>query len=215
MLQRFTLLLTGSLLITSAAYAQTTFCLGPVVGLSGTTASQRSSWVTQSRVGLEAGLQGVIQFSHLAIQPSLRYSQKGWRDKSSFSGSESESRLDYLTLPLNFVYSLQSDGQGWHLLAGPYVGCLLGGKTTFNSAYSGQVRAGDYQPVPPVGSTYSDSYFHRYDAGLQAGLGYRFNQLLAQAAFSFGLYDTAPWWGSPKHRGVQLSLSYLFIPKGT
>lgn len=214
MLQRFTLSLTGSLFLTAIATHAQTICIGPLLGLSGTSASFRSSWTTQPRVGIEAGLQSVIQFNHVALQPSLRYSQKGWRSRSSFSGNEDDNRLDYLTLPLSFTYSLQSNGQGWQLLAGPYVSCLLGGKTMSNSAYSGQVRVGDYQPVPPVGSTYSDSYFYRYDAGLQAGLGYRAKQFLAQAAFSFGLYDTAPWWGSPKHRGVQFSLSYLFAPRG-
>lgn len=133
-------------------------------------------------------------------------------------------RLNYLVLPLNLAYSLRQDGQGLQVVAGPYVGLLLGGRC--HSTYldvpngndfpqDGHVKAGDYQPIPfSPSAPIDDPYTRRVDLGVQAGLGYRFSQFLAQAEFSFGLRDLAPVLTSAYNRTAQGSLSYLFTPKG-
>ncbi len=79
MRQRTTTLLTSTfLLAVSAAQAQTSVSIGPLLGLNGTSGPSRGSWTISPRVGAEVGVQSVLQVGHLAVQPSLRFSQKGW-----------------------------------------------------------------------------------------------------------------------------------------
>jgi hypothetical protein len=219
-------ILLSSLLLGTAAHAQVAFSVGPQVGLTASGQAGRQYMYTTSsyRPGFEVGLQGILQFGHLAVQPSLRFVQKGLHRRTAFVTDERQQdyRLNYLVLPINLAYSLGQHGRGLQLLAGPYAGLLLGGH--YHSTYldvpngldfsqDGQVRAGDYQPIPrsPTDPT-DDQYTRRFDMGVQAGLGYRFGKLLAQAEFSFGLRDLAPMLTSSYNRTAQLSLSYLVTP---
>jgi hypothetical protein len=217
-------LLTSSLLLLgTTTYAQLAFSIGPQVGLNvaGATNTSTSNTTLTYRAGFEAGLQSVVQLGHLAVQPSLRFSQKGLHRHYgySFGSTETDYRVNYLTLPVNVAYSLRSDGQGLQVFAGPYIGLLLGGNyqlvSSSGSANSseGKIRAGEYYTVPAPGTTTYDVLLRRFDAGLQAGLGYRVGKVLAQVDFAFGLTDLAPAFTSAYNRTAQVSLSYLFAPK--
>jgi hypothetical protein len=223
MLKHLTFSLLSSL-VGFTAHAQ--FSLGPQVGLTvaGKSSSQNSYTTSSYRPGFEVGVQGVFQLKHLALQPALRFVQKGLHQRRALGTSvrTQDYRLNYLVLPLNLAYSLRQDGQGLQVVAGPYAGLLLGGR--YHSTYldvlngndfsqQGQVRAGDYQPIPfsPTAAI-DDQYTRRLDLGVQAGLGYRFGPLLAQAEFSFSLRDLAPILASAYNRTAQVSLSYLFTP---
>jgi hypothetical protein len=218
-------LLTSSLfLVGPAAHAQAAFSIGPQVGLNvaGVTNTATSNTTLTYRAGFEAGLQGVVQLGHLAVQPSLRFSQKGLHrhyGSSLGSSTETDYRVNYLTLPVNVAYSLRPDGQGFQVFAGPYVGLLLGGNyqftTSSGSSYSseGKVKAGDNYAIPAIGATTYDAVLRRFDAGVQVGLGYRVGKVLAQVDFAFGLRDLAPTFSNAYNRTAQASLSYLFVPK--
>jgi hypothetical protein len=224
-----TLLLAGGLtLLATKAQAQTTFSIGPQVGLTVAGASNPSPGTTtiHYRTGFEAGLQSIVQFGHLAVQPSLHFSQKGLNEHygRSLYSRYTDYRLNYLTLPLNVAYSLRPDGQGLQVFAGPYVGMLLGGNYQLTSddrgafggtsSYEGTIAAGTSYTVPAPGSTAPQPRLcRRFDAGLQVGLGYRFGKLLAQAEFAFGLNDLYPLLPTAYNRTAQASLSYLFTPK--
>ncbi|RZK88652.1 MAG: PorT family protein [Hymenobacter sp.] len=178
------------------------------------------------RTGFAAGLQGIVQFGHLAVQPSLHFSQKGL-DEHSGSGLYSrytDYRLNYLLLPVNVAYSLHSGGQGVQVFAGPYVGMLLGGNYQVTSedrgpfggtdSYAGDIAPGDTYTIPAPGTTAPQPRLcRRFDVGLQAGLGYRYGKLLAQVDFAFGLNDLYPMLSSTYNRTAQASLSYLLTPK--
>lgn len=221
--------LTGTfLLITSASQAQTAFSIGPLMGLavSGTNESSNPNITITYRTGFEVGVQGLVQVGHVALQPSLRFSQKGlhYHYGSGLSSSDTDYRLNYLILPLNVAYSLHADGQGLQVFAGPYVGLLLGGNYQTTSSdrsgggsysFEGDVKPGKAYLIPPVGTTYYPQLCHRFDLGLQAGLGYRFGKLLVQAGFSYGLRDLAPQLGTFHNRTAQASLSYLLTPKSS
>jgi len=75
------LLLLGGLLLAGTAQAQATFSYGPRVGLNSSSVrfptTDRDS--PASRLGVEAGLTGTVQLGHFALQPSLLFSQKGYR----------------------------------------------------------------------------------------------------------------------------------------
>jgi hypothetical protein len=220
----FTAVLAGSfMLLATGAQAQTKFSIGPQLGLNvaGITNAAPANITLTYRSGFEAGLQGVIQLEHLAVEPSLRFSQKGAHRHFGRSGGGTETgyRIHYLTLPVNLAYCLRSDGQGFQFFAGPYAGLLLGGNyqvTSSNgnsSSYEGFIKAGERYTVPAPGTTTFDVLLRRFDAGLQAGLGYRRGSVLAQLGFSFGLTDLAPEFASAYNRTAQASLSYLFAVK--
>ncbi|RZK29744.1 MAG: PorT family protein, partial [Hymenobacter sp.] len=152
-------LLAGSLLLTATAHAQTTFSVGPRVGLNVATAHfpDKSSY---RLAGFEAGLTGNLQLGHFAVQPSLLFSQKGYRTHGNLftidaPGTYEETvRLNYLMLPVNLAYTLGENGQGLQVFAGPYVGLFLGGTYTrrihedgylggpaYDAEYGGKVKA--------------------------------------------------------------------------
>lgn len=224
-------LLAGSLLLTATAHAQTTFNVGPHVGLSVATAYFPSK-STSARAGVEAGLTSSLQLGHFAVQPSVLFSQKGYRTHGELIGIDSPVtyeetvRLNYLTLPLNLAYTLGRVGQGLQVFAGPYVGLLVGGNYTqqihsagylggppSDTEYSGKVKAGD------VFSYTDNRYSQRVDVGLQAGIGYRLKGWQVQASYSLGLRDVSASFQSYDgtryreaaryNRSFQLGLSYL------
>ncbi len=243
-MKHFCIFVASGLLLAGTAHAQATFSVGPRLGGSVTSAHfpEKYNASYDSRLGFEAGLLGNLQFGHFAVQPSLLFSQRGYRKASvpiyldpsmlPDPGTIDETyRLNYLTLPLNLAFTLGRDGQGLQVFGGPYVGLLVGGNYTYHihlDSYSGgnpydreearKVQAGSVVSNPSSDYTYSQ----RFDAGLQAGLGYRFNGLLVQAGYSLGLrnlavqyeyntiaYDTPAYY----NRAWQLSLSYLVGPK--
>jgi hypothetical protein len=224
-------LLAGGLLLAGTAQAQATFSVGPRVGLN--VSSVRLPTIddasTQSRPGLEAGLTSTVQFGHFAVQPSLLFSQKGYRTSSylfSFDmliPYEEDIRLNYLTLPLNLAYTLGREGQGLQVFGGAYASLLLGGNyrqrvTGFDEEYTGKVKAAS------LTTDRDDRYARRFDAGLQAGVGYRLKGWQLQASYSLGLrnlavpyqaYDGQVYQPSAYYnRAFQVSLSYLLSAKG-
>jgi hypothetical protein len=228
--QRTTFLVTALfLLVASAAQAQTAFSIGPLVGLAvaGANPSSSPDVTITYRTGLEAGVQSVLQVGHVAVQPSVRFTQKGlhYHYGSGLYNKDTDYRLNYLTLPLSVAYSLRPDGQGLHVFAGPYIGLLLGGTYQERvvdrsgggggiSVTEGDIKPGDAYIVPPPGTTYYPLRCHRLDGGVQTGVGYRYGKLLVQASFSLGLRDLGPELASFHNRMAQASLSYLLSSPG-
>lgn len=216
----------ASLLLASTAQAQTTFSIGPRVGLNVSNARfpDTNQPTYPSRLGLEAGLTSTVQFGHFAVQPSLLFSQKGYRT-SGFTQSfdmmiatEEDYRLNYLTLPVNLAYTLGRDGQGLQVFGGPYASLLLGGsyaqrRSGFDQEYTGKVKPDN------TAADADNRYARRIDAGLQAGLGYRLKGFQLQASYSLGLrtiavpyqaFDGQVYQSSAYYnRAFQVSLSYL------
>ncbi|WP_198172991.1 porin family protein [Hymenobacter ginkgonis] len=223
--------LASSLLLVGTAHAQTTFSVGPRVGFN--VSSARFPTIDQAassnRSGFEAGLTSTVQFGHFALQPSLLYSQKGYRTSGYYLSfdmlipSEEDIRLNYLTLPLNLAYTLGRDGQGLQVFGGPYASLLVGGNyaqrlSGFDGEATGKVK-------PATLATDTDSrYSRRFDGGLQAGVGYCLKGFQLQAGYSLGLrnlavphqaYNGGTYAPFPYYnRAFQVSLSYLMGAKG-
>lgn len=237
-------LLFPMLLVVCPAIAQTSFHIGPLAGATLYSVHYGDNPpftrpATTYHPGFEAGILGTLQFGHLAFQPAILFAQKGYTSRYEIvpspgtlppSSYANTTRLNYLTLLLNLAYTQRPDGQGFQAFAGPYVSYLVGGH--YHSDYNfytlgstgeleGQVVAGDHNPAT-AGS--NDSYSKRWDVGLQAGLGYRYQQLLLQVGYSVGLRNLAATIpGFPPgtivtttpiyNRGFQASIAYLFGPK--
>jgi hypothetical protein len=244
------LLAAGGLVLAAPAHAQARFSIGPRVGLNVSTApyenkAQNRSYDTAYRTGVEAGVQAAAAFGQWAVQPALVYSQKGFNindTNTTSSGGQtltqvdkSTYRLNYLSLPINLVYSLQAGGLGLQVFAGPYASLLLGGEQQYSvshsyrtgssagggyDSYTTPIKPGDYYNSITLDYTY---YSRRLDAGLQAGLGYRLGPAQLQVGYSMGLrnlgasyrfYRGATTQVEPgptyRNRAFQASLSYLF-----
>jgi hypothetical protein len=229
--------LTSGCLLLAPAHAQTAIRFGPRVGLELATAHFQETpglVSVSSRWGVEAGLSANVQVGRLAVQPSVLFSQKGYQSMGNLTGFEifgryeETTRLNYVTVPLNFAVALGRDGQGLQVFAGPYVGVLVGGH------YARQEHASDYPGAPTrtaestgrvrAGSEYDDygHYSKRVDGGVQAGLGYRFHGALVQAGYSVGLRALNAQFRSGTYtaadpvyynRAFQVSLTYLVDPK--
>jgi hypothetical protein len=225
-----------------SVHAQTTFSWGPQVGLNVTTATYRHHDVssydlsTAPLARLEAGLVATLGAGHLLLQPALLYSQKGFVLKGTLLPTTSPSsrpiaaqvtsQLNYLTLPLNFVYAQKADGEGLRVFGGGYVGLLLGGKRKVRDEYATTNSfARIYESESPIkpgnnSASVTDFYAKRLDAGLQAGLGYQHRSALVQLTYSVGLtnpavtYPPLPSESSPSYhnRALALSLAYLLPP---
>lgn len=227
-------------LLALTAQAQTTFSIGPRMGLN-----LSSEYVARQanspgyRAGVEAGILAIVEHEHWVFQPALLYSQMGqairngsvdFRTGMNMPNGHFDyfylTRLHYLSLPLNVAYAWQASGQGFQLFGGPYAALLLGGHY---EEYSGSnvflYQSGAITVVAanaPENRTARD-YIRRFDAGLQAGVGYRYKALLLQASFRQGLRNTAPNTYSHSqlidqgdetyNQAFQLSLAYLAYSK--
>jgi hypothetical protein len=201
------------LLGAGSAQAQVTFRVGPQVGLSSSTAAYTAgaeSFTLSSRRGLEAGLVGVVQKGHLALQPTVLFAQRGFDRHQTFYDSgfggltDERIRLNYLTVSLPLAYTQHTDGQGVQVFGGPYAGFLLGGKHELlyqfpmgsDQNQAGDVVATDVHTVElgPSSLRLPDYNFYsrRFDLGVQAGLGYRLGGALLQVSYSLGLRNLGP-----------------------
>jgi hypothetical protein len=225
----------------SVAQAQVRFALGPQVGYNLTTVNYNThdpgvAISNKYLSGFAAGIAADIGFGHVAIQPAVQFARKGYdqtgtnRLAASPIVTSVQMRFNYLAVPINVAYTQHRNGQGAQVFAGPYVGFLLGGHYTAETTYPGAantnqagkvVAANSYTPNVNEENTYSQ----RVDAGLQFGLGYRYQGLLVQAAYSLGLRNQASvqealpggyrldYPSTYYNRAFQLSLAYLFGPK--
>jgi len=222
------LLLTGLLCSITALTAKAQFSFGPRVGVNSAKAildyESDDVFETKMRLGAQAGIQLSAEFGHLAIQPAILYSQKGYdidyvldinRYKTTFVGS---AKLNYVEVPINFVYTT-GDKKGLQLFAGPYIEYGLNGKyqeersfsTTPNYTYK---RGSDVEFVTKEGTDPSKVYFRRVNMGANVGLGYKAGPVQAQLGYGLGLTNILPKEGRYDNkqysRVLHLSLAYLF-----
>lgn len=226
-----------------AIHAQTTFILGPQVGLNVTTATYHQNDAPlyydtsiASLTRFEAGLLATIGYGHFLLQPALLYSQKGFVLNGTllptpFPSSrpitaQLTSELNYLTLPLNFVYAQKATGEGFRVFGGGYVALLVSGKRKVHDEYTGNSTFASFYdselPIKPGSNSESttDFYAKRLDAGLQAGVGYQYQSALVQVTYSMGLTSpSVPYAGqapaqtpSYYNRSLAISLTCLLHP---
>ena len=196
-----------------------------------------------------AGLVMNMQWGNWAFQPALIFSQKGLKQRASasytaagYSFSESldvTSRINYLELPLNVVYTTGSD-HGFQVFAGPYLAVGVGGKATYSESVASSDPSGpfNYSDSGAASFTFANEFAdpnastgsndasliataRRFDAGVTAGVGYRVGPVQAQLGYSFGLLNVQPDYPASYqmkndtgyHRALQLTATYFFTGK--
>jgi hypothetical protein len=150
-------------------------------------------------------------------------------------------KFEVVELPLNFVYTFGGD-EGFQVFAGPYVAFGVGGGGSYsvdfkssdpnlmiyNQTYPGSLKVEYGSNQNPnddaqngntgfLGTPTLILTFHRFDAGLNAGVGYRVGPVQAQLAYGLGLVNFVPndpdgndTGSKGYHRGFQLSANYFF-----
>jgi hypothetical protein len=204
--------------VATTAQAQTTFSIGPRLGLNmatvATSGPDTRDVDAKNTFGAQVGVTANVGFGeHFAFQPSVLFAQKGF--KTSESGTESfngvtitysgntKTAVNYLEVPLNFVYTTGGD-QGFQVFAGPYLALGVGGKSTydytvkdntgqFNTNDSGSyvIKFADKEEANNNGNS-NVNYVRRFDAGVNLGLGYRQGPVQVQLGYGFGFGNLVP-----------------------
>ena len=229
-------LLASTLLAAAAGTAQAQVTIGPRVGLN--LANVQADFDggedvdTKMKIGAQVGLTLNAQFGNVAFQPSLLFSQKGFKIEETQSGtyagitytstSKLDAALNYLDIPLNFVYTTGGDN-GFQIFAGPYIGIGLSGKV--KSETSGSIDGESFSEKETATVKFANeqgnddkAYFRTLNAGLNGGLGYKAGPFQVQAGYSLGLTNMFPDNdynddSSLKDRTAQFSLTYFFSTK--
>lgn len=252
---RFSFLLLLGGLAATTAQAQTRISFGPRLGgnlMSATAAAIDQSVLTgvdysytkSALLGGQVGLSASIGSGHWEVQPALILTQKGLRQKLAATYSfgiltiqendQIDTRAHYLELPINVVYCLGQDGNGFQLFAGPYVAIGVGGRASYSLAlttndpsmpgdsYNGsqQVAFGNtfVEPDPNSNGPGIEARLRRFDAGLNAGVGYRRGPVQVQLGYGLGLLNVQPDYPASYQventkaylRTVQLAATYYF-----
>ena len=154
------------------------------------------------------------------FQPGLLYSLKGAKTNDVFLGQSinSEAKISYVELPLNFIYKPLL-GKGHMLLGfGPYVALGINGKVTYSGSNSSQSRDIKFQNKVLLTDTDNVSYLRPLDAGANMLIGYEFaSKLSFQLNTQLGLIKiNSEYEGatndqtSAKNTGFGFSLGYKF-----
>lgn len=216
------ILTAGLVLAGITAQAQARFGIGPQVGYTLFTTDYHDDSFqnnTGYRSGFAGGLTAEYGVGHLSIRPAVLFAQKGYSNKQTGRNQsiDSQVRQDYVAIPLSIGLTQHSNGEGFQVFGGSYVGYLVGGHYTTTTTGSSSI--GTTAPQTESGTVTRDNV-RNFDFGLQFGLGYRYQRLLTTLEYSLGLQNADPnnsssgYIGSPNYynRGFQLSLAYLLKP---
>ena len=172
-----------SFITLSAGYAQTSFGIhGDAIfakekikaGGITITGDDRSSW--------KAGLISNVPITHqFAFMPQLNILSKGTR--LNFQGSKGESKLTYLELPLNFVYT----SNGFFAGLGPVLSYGLSGKEESDGVTTDVKFDGEANP------TDDNSHYKAFEFGGDVLAGYKLqNGLFFNAFYNWGFSSIYP-----------------------
>lgn len=155
------------------------------------------------KTGWHAGLVANVPVApDFFFQPGVLYSTKGAELANT---SDVDLRLNYLEVPLNFVYKPVL-GTGRLIMGfGPYVAYGIGGKAENNNLEY------DVSFEKEAGSAPSTVYYKPFDAGANILFGYEFNnKLSAQLNAQLGLVNINAYNDNAKYKntGFGVSLGY-------
>ena len=198
-----TLLLLALIVASTATFAQTT-SFGIKAGLNSsklTVSATGGSISTESLVGFHVGGVVDIGFETFSIQPGLLFSTKG--GKSSSEDGTDKVTLNYLEVPVNFLYKVPAGDGKVFFGAGPYLGYGLSGKSKSSDGTSTDVT---------FGSTTDD--VKNPDFGFNFLAGYQFSQGFAlNVNYGLGLAnlsnDDAGVNLKTKNQVLSFSLTYF------
>lgn len=198
------------LLTAFSSSGQTTIGLTAGASFSNVTIkAQGISLSPKSKTGITAGIFLDVPLSaNFSFQPALNFVQKGYKMKDE-TASETVN-LNYLEVPLNFVYSTKKN-EGFFIGAGPSFSYGISGMDKFKSS-DGSIPS-DNEKIK-FGSGANE--IKPLDFGLNALAGYRLTKgFIILASYNLGLNkinndDGSAETGTIKNKYFSLKIGYLF-----
>jgi len=150
------------------------------------------------------------------FQPGVMYSTKGAKNTSG--SITNTTKLNYIEVPLNFVYKT-SVGKGYFMLGfGPYVSYGISGNVKTVSGSVTLDRDVEFKNLVETGDNILTPYYKAFDAGANVFVGYEMaGGLFLQLDTELGLLNINPEYkiisddqSSTKNTGFGLSLGYRF-----
>lgn len=193
--------------ITTIAISITGFSqlqIGPVAGAN-FAMFRHSESVSKNTflLGYSLGLKSNLNITNaLSFQPALIWNSVG--GKAGDDDAYTQSRLNYISVPLNLAYTFGGEDGNFQVFAGPYFGFGLNGKATSKmggNETSSDIKFGsDNDKVNPV------------DYGLNLGLGYKLGSVLVNGGYMFGLNNLNNGGGDFKtyNSALVLNVTVLF-----
>ncbi len=198
--------------ISVATFAQTRF--GVTAGVAVASMKAKSEGISvsfDSKVGLAIGvLADVSVAENFVFQPGLNFIQKGMKMKTS--GIEGTQTLNYLELPLNFLYNAPAGSGKFFAGLGPVLGYGMSGK-------SKSKMAGEPEQSEDVkfGSNEDEDDYKPFEFAGNLLAGYEFsNGFFAAANYNMGLSSIAIGGDSDnslKNRYFGFKIGYKFGSK--
>lgn len=175
----------------------------------------------KSRIGFHLGVILDLGLSEsFYIQPGLFFTTRGMKFKEDSDGDTYETKyhLNYLQLPILASYRFAlTDKIKWHVNAGPYLACGLGGKVKWENSYDGETEKGDYKAFGTADEDSDEEKggLKRFDAGLSFGTGISINKVYFGLTYDLGLANIADKkeWGDDfkiKNRNFAITVGYNF-----
>ncbi len=163
---------------------------------------------SKTKVGFTVGVVSSIGLGqHFSFQPALNYIQKGGVLKEE--GITDKTTLNYLELPLNFVYNTHSLKGKFFIGAGPSLSIGLSGKDKWDDG-------SNIEPTDIKFGSGEDDDFKPFEAGINFLTGYQCKSgFLIAANYNLGLSNIANSDEGPKYhnRYFGIRIGYMFGSK--
>jgi hypothetical protein len=207
-------------LLTFFGYSQT-ISYGVNAGLNITKASMVLNGQPNSNnyeAGFHVGSLVDIKFGSFSIQPGLFFTTKGGATENvsqevstgltTPATGTTKLILDYIEVPVNFLYKLKAGSGELFFGAGPYVAIGVHAVSEFNGKYNGTT---DYMVFNEEFGSGNNAKVKRFDLGMNGILGYRLKSGFAiSAEYGESVVNISNVGGSVKNQGFSFSLGYFF-----
>ncbi|MDP9077878.1 MAG: PorT family protein [Bacteroidota bacterium] len=215
-------LLAGLLIAFSGAFAQTiTYGIKGGLNLTQVPVQSTTFGVSSSSdkylAGFHIGGLVDIGFESFSIQPGIFYTTKGGNTDANididfggqqFTGTAKvKTKLNYLEVPVNFIYKVPAGDGKVFFGAGPYIGYGLSGNASVTSNVNGQTATQNQD----VKFGNGDGEIKNPDFGFNILAGYELPMgVTLNAGYGQSFAGSSNTSGKVKNQGFQFSVGYFF-----
>ena len=159
-----------------------------------------------AKAGLTAGvLVDIPVAKHFSFQPAVNFVQKGTKDEQSYGTltQKGSININYLEMPLNFLYNSRSKTGNFFVGAGPSVAIAISGKAKYDD---GTTKASENLKF----GTSDDSFMKPFDLGANFMAGFSLNNgVMFSLNYNAGLNNLFPkgsddGWLRSNYFGIKL-----------
>lgn len=222
------IILFAGALVTATAFSQVSVGVQGIgnLGSAKFTADELKSYDKTMKAMPGAGIVADIQLTDkVAIRTGINFLQTGVQLKATQDGVpgeidnihlEATTKLNYLQVPLNLMYTSSGSAIKFFAGAGPYFSYGISGKlkSTATTHYSSGETEVEKEESDAFKKVEGESLFKRTDLGVGAIAGIKFpNGMFANVGYQYSLANINKGEGSYKSRGLQLTIGYFFWRK--